>query len=182
MSWRWISIAAMLGALVLGYGALTSRHPLDTNGTTALARPDYFLNDAVISQTQEDGSPSLRLTARRVEQDPSSGAISLHQVRADYQQSEHQWVLTAERGYVPPDSRLLQLHGEVELRPSDRAEQSFLHTDALEIDTLKNLAYSTASPVRARVRDSEVTARGLRADLNTEIIELEGVRGRLTPQ
>ena len=68
MNWRWISLAALLAALVVGYGALIERNPSPAAIDTRAEQPGYYLKDAVITQTQQDGSSSLRLIANRIEQ------------------------------------------------------------------------------------------------------------------
>ena len=68
MNWRWISLAALLGALVIGYGALVERSPAPASGGTQAEQPGYYLQDAVITQTQKDGSVGLRLIADHIEQ------------------------------------------------------------------------------------------------------------------
>ena len=56
MNWRWISLAALLAALVIGYGALVDRNPAPTTNDAQAEQPGYYLQDAVITQTQQDGS------------------------------------------------------------------------------------------------------------------------------
>ena len=68
MNWRWISLAALLAALVIGYGALVERSPAPAASDTQAEQPGYYLPDAMITQTQKDGSVSLRLIADRIQQ------------------------------------------------------------------------------------------------------------------
>ena len=63
MNWRWISLAALLGALVIGYGALIEHNPAPAASSGQAERPGYYLQDAIITQTQQDGSVSIRLVA-----------------------------------------------------------------------------------------------------------------------
>ena len=56
MNWRWISLAALLAALVIGYGALVERNPAPAANSGQAEQPGYYLQDAVITQTQQDGS------------------------------------------------------------------------------------------------------------------------------
>ena len=62
MNWRWISLAALLGALVIGYGALVDRSPEPAASSGQADQPGYYLQDAVITQTQPDGSVSLNFS------------------------------------------------------------------------------------------------------------------------
>jgi lipopolysaccharide export system protein LptC len=90
MNWRWISLAALLAALVIGYGALTERNPAPAANSGQAERPGYYLQDAIITQTQKDGSVSLRLVADRIQQQHLNDNIALETVRVNYFQSpEH---------------------------------------------------------------------------------------------
>ena len=189
MNWRWISLAALLAALVIGYGALVERSPAPTTSGTQIEQPGYFLRDAVITQTQQDGSVSLRLIANRIEQRHSDDSISLDTVRVNYFQTssdkktpQREWLLNARQGFVPANFRVVQLSGDVVLRPADAQPTAFLHTDALAIDTQTNVAYSTSSPVKVRFGTHSMVVKNFRADLNNEKIQLESVHGRFDPQ
>ncbi|HEY7639669.1 MAG TPA: LPS export ABC transporter periplasmic protein LptC [Steroidobacteraceae bacterium] len=179
MNWRWISLAALLAALVIGYGALVERNPAPAANTGEAERPSYYLQDAVITQTAQDGSVSLRLVANRIEQQEHDDSITLDTVRVDYFQSpQHEWLLTAQRGLVPPTFRVVQLFGNVELRPADAQPTAFLRADAMAIDTQTNVAYSLSSPVRLRFGGHAMTVKHFRADLTNEKLQLESVNGR----
>lgn len=187
MNWRWISLAAALAALVIGYGAFVDHGPAPVPNHELPEQPGYYLKDAVIRRTREDGSPSIELIARRIEQrlnrSERGEAINMESVRVNYfGEKDWQWVLTADRGEVPPNSRIVQLEGNVELRPlADTHGNSFLRTDELALDTEKNLAYSTRSPVHMRFGPHSLTVKSLRADLNREKLRLETVQGRMDP-
>lgn len=187
MNWRWVSLAAVLAAIVIGYGAVVN------DGATPVAnhempdQPGYYLKDAVILRTREDGSPGIELIARRIQQRltrPARGeAINMESVRVNYfGKDDWQWALTADTGVVPPNSRIVQLEGNVELRPLAGDSNAFLRTDELAIDTEKNLAYSTRSPAHMRFGQHSMTVKTLRADLTSEKLRLETVNGRFDPQ
>jgi lipopolysaccharide export system protein LptC len=181
MNWRWISTAAALAALVVGYTAFYGRGA----STPALERtppqPGYYLNDAIITQTQEDGSLGMRVVAERIEQRPRDDAIAIKNVRVNYFQApQKEWILTARRGLVPAGSQVLQLRGDVELRPSD-ASHAFLQTDALAIDVGRNVAHGLDSPTKIRVGPHTLTAKSFSADLNTEKLSMESVHGAYAP-
>jgi LPS export ABC transporter protein LptC len=183
MSWRWISLSALLGALVLGYGALTGRDSLDVATGQAPVQPGYYLRDSVISRTREDGSLSLRLIAARIDQNSERSGIELHDVRVDYLNAPgKEWLLTAREGFVPDKSRIVQFTGDVELRPADAEDDAVLRTESLEIDTTKNIAYARRSPVQISMGRNTLTVKKFEADLNTERVTLESARGRFYPE
>jgi LPS export ABC transporter protein LptC len=183
MNWRWISLAALLAALVIGYGALIERNPAPAASSEQAEQPGYYLTDAVITQTQKDGSLSLRLIANRIEQQRRDDSIELQTVRVNYFQSpEREWLLTARQGFVPANFRVVQLSGDVELRPANALPTAFLRTDAMAIDTQTNIAYSTSSPVHLRFGQHAMVVKNFRADLSNEKLRLESVNGRFEPQ
>jgi LPS export ABC transporter protein LptC len=179
MNWRWISIAALLAALVAGYGAFMQRDSTQILPTEAAQSPSYFLQDAIITQTDEDGLPSLRLIAARITQPRTGETIKLANVHVDFLQTkERQWVLTAQEGFVPEASRIIEFKGDVHLRPADSTTPTYLRTNALTFDTEKNIAYTTTSPVNLRFGKLGMTVKRFEADLNTEKVKLESIRGQ----
>jgi LPS export ABC transporter protein LptC len=188
MNWRWVSLAAALAAMVIGYGAFVD------NGSTPMMshelpeQPGYYLKDAVILRTREDGSPGIELIAREIQQKLSrterGEAITMEQVRVNYfGTTDWQWELTAKSGLVPPNSRVVQLDGDVELRSlASNSSNTYLRTDELSIDTEKSVAYTTRSPVHVRFGPHSMVVRNLRADLNSEKLRLEAVNGRFDPE
>jgi len=183
MSWRWISLAALLAALVIGYGALVERRTAPVTSSEAPPQPGYYLKDAIITETHADGSMKMQLAARRIEQQPQDGSFILSAVHADYFQApEREWTLSARSGFIPGDSRVLNLQGDVELRPANTAGGAFLRTETMAIDTEKNIAYSTDSPVTIRFGQHAMIVNSFTADLSTEKIRLEAAKGRYEPQ
>jgi LPS export ABC transporter protein LptC len=190
MSWRWISLTALLAAFVIAYGALNGRNSSPVTTSEAPPQPGYYLKDAVITETKADGSMSMQLIAQRIEQHPQDDTITMNKVRVHYYQSAAKpWALSAQRGSVPANSRVVQLEGDVELRPLNEqtssqphaAGESFLRADSMAIDTEKNFAYSTSSPVRMKFGPHAMTVRSFRADLNNEKLRLESVNGQFAP-
>jgi LPS export ABC transporter protein LptC len=179
MNWRWISITALLAALVAGYGAVTRRDPTEVLSSDAPAQPGYFLRDAIITQTEKDGGPGIRLIAERIDQKSSEDAIRLRTVQVDLlKTAERHWMLTANEGFVPMGSRVIQFSGDVHLRPADDTTTAYLRTNALAIDTEKNIAYSTQSPVDIRFGKVTMKVKSFEADLDNEKVKLESIRGR----
>lgn len=188
MNWRWVSLAAALAAIVIGYGAFIDNDAAPTMSHELPEQPGYYLKDAVILKTRPDGSPSIELVARQIEQrlnrNQGGEAINLEAVRVNYfGTTDWQWELTAKSGQVPPNSRIVHLDGDVELRSlAEDAPDTFLRTDELAIDTEKNLAYSTRAPVHVRFGPHSMVVKHLRADLKSEKLRLESVNGRFEPE
>lgn len=181
MNWRWALLAGLLAALAVGYNVINGRGSKPETPAAAPPQPGYYLNDAVITQTQPDGSFGVRLTAQRIEQQPSDKAIAMADVRVDYfQAAGKEWVLTAQRGLAPADSRIVHFVGDVELRPKN-APDAYLRTDALTIDTERNIARAARSPATLKFGQHTLTVQSFTVDLNTEKLRMESPRGAYDP-
>src|SRR5688500_1253157 len=179
MNWRWISITALLAALVAGYGAFMNRDSAQVAIADNERAPSYFLRDAIITQTEEDGSPGLRLSAERIDQASTGASIEMSKVHVDLLRTkEQQWTLTANEGFIPPQSRVIEFRGDVHLRPADATTPTYLRTESLSIDTEREVAYTTTSPTKIRFGKFTMDVKRFEADLNTEKVKLESVRGR----
>ena len=179
MSWRWITIAAVLAAVVVGFGILSGHNRTSSVTGEMPVQPAYYLKDAVITETERSGAPTVRLIASRIEQQPADDSIVLQTVRVDYLKvPDKRWYLSAQRGFVPADSRLIQFKGNVELRPTDGPASTLLRADELTIDSERNVAYTTTSPVDIRFGAYSMTVKRFEADLTTEKVRLETVHGR----
>jgi LPS export ABC transporter protein LptC len=180
VNWRWISIASLLAALVVGYGALVRRDSVETTLGEAPPQPGYYLRDAVITDMQADGTLGLRLVAKQIQQQTTEESVILHAVRVDYLKvPDRPWTLTADEATIPPSTRIVQFSGNVQLRPADVPAESFLRAEALALDTEKNRAYSTSSPVTVKLGPNTMKVKGFSADLTNEKVVLEAVSGRL---
>jgi LPS export ABC transporter protein LptC len=179
MSWRWVAIAALLAAVFGGYAAMTRRDPSEVISGEAPPQPGYFLRDAIITQTDKSGSPDIRLVAARIDQRSTEEAIRLSTVQVDFLGvTDRKWMLTAQQAFVPSGSRVIEFRGDVLLRPLDNTTNGSLRTNALAFDTDRNVAYSISSPVDIRFGRLAMNVKRFEADLNTEKVKLESVRGR----
>lgn len=183
MNWRWIAITAMLAALVAGYGAFIRRDPSQVGLVDPQRAPSYFLRNAIITQTEKDGSPSLRLVADRIDQPSAGGTIQLKTVSVDFLRTQdRQWKLTAAEGSIPAQSRVIEFRGDVHLRPINAQTPTYLRTEALSVDTERQIAYTTTSPVDIRLGRFTMAVNRFEADLNSEKVKLVSARGRSEPR
>ena len=144
MNWRWISLAALLGALVIGYGALIDHGPSPATGDAQAGRPGYYLRTLSSPRAQKDGSVSLRLIADQIEQQRRERQHQLETVRVNYfsRTPINRRKRRRASGSSPRKPRLRP--GEVSASYNCTATWScgrnaqptaFLRTDALAIDT-----------------------------------------------
>jgi LPS export ABC transporter protein LptC len=178
MNWRWISISALLAALVIGYGAFIRRDTVPAFVSEVPQRPTYYLRNAVITETTPLGSIETQLAAGRIEMQPSTDDLAMTDVFLTYFQSAAQeWRLTAERGFKPGNSPIFRLSGDVVLRPAKSDVDGSLRAEELAIDTEKEVAFSTRSPVRIRFGQYNVQVESFRFDLNEQKISLDSGKG-----
>lgn len=184
MHWRWIASAALLAAVAIGYSAFNDRRAAPRAVEAAPPQPAYYLNNAVITQTQPNGELSARLIVKRVEQRSEESGIFIKDVQVNYFQAPgHEWLLTADSGYAPANSSVVTFRGNVVLRPLDAdVKDAAMRTQALAIDAERNLAYGVDMPATVQFGRHLMLVRNFSADLQSEKIRLESVNGRLASQ
>ncbi len=147
----------------------------------APGQPGYYLRDAKLEQTDDDGRVYLRITTERAAQDPASQEIELTPVRVEYMPpGSAPWLLTADQGRLPPGGRIVSLSENVTLTgtPVPRAAPAIIRTPRLALDTVDSIATTTAA-VRIELGKQVMLATGMRADLKHDRMALEAnVRGR----
>src|SRR3974390_2900308 len=136
MNWRWVAFTAIIGALIVSYGVLTGNRRDVTPMVAGLQPLGYYMNNAVIAETTPEGNPRLRLTAHTIQQDPQNNDVKLFDVQLDYVAIPDQhWVLTADRGSVPADSRTVTFAGDVTIRQLDTQPGATMRTPSASINT-----------------------------------------------
>lgn len=178
MNWRWISITALLAALVIGYGAFNRRDSTPDFLSAVPERPTYYLRNAVITETQEDGSLVTQLAAARIDLQPATEDLTMQEVNLHYHQSaDQEWRMTAERGFKPGKSPIIQLSGNVQLRPADGDASSVLQSDELAVDMEREVAYSTDSPVNIRYARHSLRAESFQFDMQKQKLNMRSAKG-----
>lgn len=172
-------------ALVMFYFGRQPRPDASLRPVDARAYPlGYYLRDAVLLGTDEQGRISYRLHAGLVEERPDDARLSLENVRFEYQPSEQiPWSIVAARGEAPigAERTYLDLKGGVELTrdPDAQGKPARVETSELRLEPDRHLA-STAAPVRVSIGDDALDAVGLKAFLDKDRLELESeVHGRV---
>ena len=117
----------------------------------------------MVTRTQQDGSLAMRLIAVAVEQDTRDDSIKMNDVSVNYFRSpQTEWILTAQNAAsCRPIRASCNSKATWSCGRPNAPSASYLRTEALAVDTEKNLAYSTRSPVTMQVR----SARHARAEL-----------------
>ncbi len=149
--------------------------------TGRVAQPGYYLQNALLEQTDDAGRVYVRITTTRAEQDATTQEIALQPVQVDYfPATTAPWKLTARHGRLPPGARVISLSDDVVLTGMPVAQRApvVVRTSLLALDTVTSVATTTA-PVRMELGPNVLSGTGMRADLGHETLALESnVRGR----
>ncbi len=172
-------------ALATWYFARPAKNPAPAVQESGSYPLGYYLRDATLLGTDEQGRILYRLHAKLAEERPDNGGLLLHDVKFEYQPAEHvPWNVTAARGEAPAaQPSYLDLEGNVEITRNPGAEggTARVETNRLRLEPEQRMA-STSGPVRISVGGNTLDAVGLKAFLGSDRIELESkVHGRFTP-
>jgi lipopolysaccharide export system protein LptC len=171
-----------LAALVTGAIYLRNDEPEQQAAGPRLAL-GYYLRDAVLQGTGEDGRVLYRVTASDARQVDAGGLVLLTDVNVAYTPTAAvPWTLSATQGQMPPDRTIIELSGEVVATAQSAGEAPLtIRTDYLELDPEAYVARTDRGVQVDRARDT-LRARGMRAYLKEDRIELETeVRGTFRP-
>ncbi len=153
-------------------------------GTLRGPRPDYYLNDAVLTDYGPDGAPSVRIQAARIDQVGRGDQVALHDVHVTYAApAGESWVLTGQQAQIEPGGKAVDVRGDVQLRGVDpnRPGTAIIRSDRMRYDVADAIA-STPDDVRIEFGAETLSARGLVADLKRRTVRLESnVNGRFLP-
>lgn len=178
MLFRIFTILAV-GALVVSTWILTTpnRTSQSRGGAENAGWPGYYLNDAVMTDYDRNGDPSVKIAARRINQIDHGDEVELHDIRVDYRTTGgDSWVLNGDLAHVEPGGTVIDVTGNVRLQGA-----ALIRTDRMSYDTAAGIA-STASDVVIEFADQLLTARGLIANFRTRTVRLESrVNGRFIP-
>lgn len=158
--------------------------PRDVAGFEAGAHPaGYYLRDAVLLGTDNEGRVLYRIDAELAEELPQGEGLMLNGVEVKYQPSEEvPWRVRAARAKASSGQSYLQLEGDVELeRQTAEGERTLVQTESLRLEPEQYVA-TASGQVRFSVNGSTLEAVGLKAFLKDDRLELESeVHGRLLP-
>ena len=144
----------------------------------------YYLIDAEIFGTDEDGRLLYKIWAGRAEERPDEEPLSLSDVRIEYRPAENvPWLLTADSGEAPADQSYIDLSGAVELAnvPRDQGERILIKTQELRFEPETSIA-STEEAVSLFLDAKRLDAVGIKVYLQDDRLELiSSVHGEFDP-
>jgi LPS export ABC transporter protein LptC len=185
MLFRVFTVLAVI-ALGLSTWILSSpaRHLHAQNTAQQPDLPGYYLKNAVLSDYDLAGDPSIRIEAERIDQIAHGNEVALYNVRVAYQAPNGQaWVMVGDVAHVQPGGKIVDVTGNVRLQgeAAGREGAAVIHTDTLSYNVPDSVA-STKSDVRIDFAEHTLTARGFTANLKERTMRLESkVNGRFHP-
>jgi LPS export ABC transporter protein LptC len=185
MLFRIFTVIAVI-ALAVSTWILSSpnRRPTVSPEAQQAELPGYYLNNTVLTDYDETGSPAIRIHAERIDQIDHGPEVALYNVRFDYQAPNGQsWVMFGDVAHVEAGGKIVDVTGNVRLegQTSEKSGTAVVHTDALSYDVADAIA-STQSDVRIDFGAHSLTARGLVANLKERTMRLESkVNGHFQP-
>jgi LPS export ABC transporter protein LptC len=186
MLFRFFTVLAV-AALIISTWILSSpsHRPSAAGGSRPSELPGYYLKNAILTDYDVSGAPSVRIEAERIDQIDHGTEVQLYNVRVDYDAPTGQnWVLFGDTAHVRPGGKIVDVAGNVRLQGEPSAGDptpAIMHADTLTYDVDTAIA-STKGDVRIDFGKHVQTARGLTANLKDQIIRLESkVNGRFHP-
>jgi lipopolysaccharide export system protein LptC len=175
----------VLVAIAIGSGYLLLRNTEDIEKPDTALRLGigYYMNDATLIGTGEDGAVLYKMTAAKAVQDLNGGAVNLTDVRVIYDPAtEVAWDLYADTGHIPPDSTLVYLEGNVVAETRDEVEAPMtIRTEFMELD-IDNYIAETPRKVTIVQLANKVVATGMRAYFKEDRLQLlADVNGKFAP-
>lgn len=177
----------LLALLLLAAAALKLTRQdssLSSDATGPAEQTGYYLRDATVTEYGIDGKIRLEVAVRSAKEDPVLKVVDLDSVAVDYfPAADQRWHLTALRGQMAEDSRVVELEGDVRMTGARNSlpDPAIVRTERLTLDTSAQLA-RTDEPVTLGFGPYVLAARGMRADLKAETLQLESeVNGRFNP-
>jgi lipopolysaccharide export system protein LptC len=184
MAFRLFTLFAVIALGVSTWILSSPSHRPVLSGPAASTLPGYYLKNAVLTDYDANGAPSIRIHADRIDQVDHGPEVALSNVRVDYQSPSGQsWVMLGDTGHVETGGKILDVAGNVKLTEvsTDQAAPAVMHTDTLRYDVANGIA-TTQSDVRIDFGPHALNGRGLIANLKDRTLRLESkVNGRFQP-
>ena len=176
MLFRIFTLVAVLALGVTTWFLSSPAHrPQPTLNANNADLPGYYLKDAILSDFDAAGTPSIRMHADRIDQIDHGTEVALSNVRVDYQSSNGQnWILFGDFAHVEPGGKIIDVNSNVRLQGESTAHAGtiIVHTDTLSYNVPDSIA-TTKSDVRVEYGTQVLTARGLVANLKERTMRLE---------
>jgi lipopolysaccharide export system protein LptC len=183
-SLRFALFATVLVAAVLGSWYLTQSQPRPPDELTDTESDEsYYMRDATLLGIGDNGIPSYRVHAAYIRHIALDDSIELTNIRVRFEADpDVPWTLNAPRGQIPKERGYIDLIGEVTAsREPDEGDELVIVTSDVRV-LLEDRIATTAALVTMNMGPHAVTARGMRAYLKQDRVELQSdVNGLFAP-
>lgn len=148
---------------------------------------DFEAEGAVMRQMDASGQLQFEVEAERIVQlsreggSQASGVTLYHDPPGTAAGSPQRWTLTAREGHLPYDGRIINLAGDVRAEglPAGLRNRIQLTTEALDFD-MDSQIVSVKDDADFTSGGYSFRGRGLRADVESGVVQLESAQGRIT--
>jgi lipopolysaccharide export system protein LptC len=185
MLFRLFTVLAVIALAVSTWILSSPSHrPRPPSATGAADLPGYYLKNAVLTDYDATGTPTIRIEAERIDQVAHSPEVLLSNVRVNYLAPGGQnWLMFGDRAHVQSGGNIVDVEGNVRLQGegTSKTPAAVIRTDTLSYDVAESVA-TTKSDVRIDFGAHTLTAHGLVANLRDRTMHLESkVNGRFQP-
>ncbi len=185
MLFRVFTVLAVAALIIITWISSSPSHrPRDQGGANQADLPGYFLKNAILTDYDAEGAPSIRIEAERIDQIAHGNEVALYNVRVNYEAPSGQnWILVGDTAHVQPGGKIIDVAGNVRLQGENPGTEgtAVIRTDVLSYNVPESIA-TTKSDVRIDYGGHILTARGLSANLKERTMRLESkVNGRFVP-
>ncbi|MDE2305418.1 MAG: LPS export ABC transporter periplasmic protein LptC [Gammaproteobacteria bacterium] len=185
MAFRILTILAVVAlALSTWFLGIPGRYGRSQGPAARPARPGYYLADAVLTDYDRDGAPSIRVAAGRIDQIGGGEEVALHDIRVDYQApGGGTWFMVGDLAHIEPGGKTIDVSGNVRLEGAEPAQagSAVITSPQMSYDVADEVV-RTSEDVRIEFAAQSLTAHGLIADLKSRRVRLESrVNGRFVP-
>lgn len=177
-------ILLLIAAVASGVLLLRNTSEPDEKPSSARLGIGYYMTDAELVVTGEDGHTRYRVRTNNASQDTQAGTIDLDKVFVEYDPlSDVPWDLRADTGHIPPDRTIIELEGNVVAETRDDENTPItIRTEFLELDTETYIA-RTDHEVAIEYSTNSVFATGMRAFFKEDRLQLlADVNGKFHPK
>jgi lipopolysaccharide export system protein LptC len=173
INWKWVWMLGLIAAAIATYGVLVGNPDEGTATGERPVQPGYYLKDAILTITQPDGSPRIKIVARRIDEHVADKSYGAEGVHVDYLAVPGKpWTLKSDQAAVPADLQSVVFNGNVEVRSLQTEQGGVIRTQSLALDMQSNVA-TTDEPVEIEFAGQQLHATGLKADMKNERLQLE---------
>lgn len=187
MTLRFFALLGVLAVIAAGTLWLLRQTALQSvlGGRPKTHVPDYYFNDATITNLDVRGRPASELSAPRMVHHPDDDSVEVFDPRMRYfAAGDPPWFAQADHALEPSGGKLVYLDGHVEMRRPDAngGPPLIIDTEHMTVDLDTNIA-STDDPVQMTKGVSHMTGVGMDAYMQDNRLVLRSVvRGFYVPR